>query len=115
MILAQFNKWAKRRIDIWGADILVRRGRKLIAVQASDETSHGKHVTKAMSFESPVMNWLKAGVPYYVYSEGLRGPRDQKKLWTPRLTEIAIRPDGTITALELEVVESEPELEFANG
>jgi hypothetical protein len=106
VIVAYFNKWAKRRIDIWGADFLVRRGSKLIAVQASDETSHGKHVTKAMLPDSPVNNWLLAGVPYYVYSEGLRGARGERKLRTPRLTEVAVRPNGVKVALELE---TEPE------
>jgi hypothetical protein len=88
VIITYFNKWAKRRIDIWGADILVRRGAELIAVQASDETSHGKHVTKAMQPDSLVRNWLEADVPYYVYSEGLRGPRGKRKLRTPRITQV---------------------------
>ena len=106
VIITHFNKWAKRRIDIWGADILCRRGGRLLAIQASDETSHGKHVTKALLPDSPVQNWLCADVPYYVYSEGLRGARGERKLRTPRLTEIAFNSEGKVVALELEV---EPE------
>lgn len=112
VIITYFNKWAKRHIDIWAADILVRRGQHLIAVQACDETSHGKHIARALVPDSPVRNWLHAGVTYYVYSEGKRGPRGEKKVWLPRITQIIMRDNYELDIRELGIRESEPELQL---
>jgi hypothetical protein len=87
VVLERYVHHAKRRFDIWGADILVRRGQRLIAVQATDGTSHGKHIAKALA-DPNVLNWLWAGVTFYIYSESQRGPRGEAKVWTPRITQV---------------------------
>jgi hypothetical protein len=108
--LEKFIWRAKIKKDVWGADILVRRGAQLIAVQACDHTSHGKHIARALLLDSPVKNWLLAEVPYYIYSERKGGPRGETKRWIPRITQVCFGVTGELDIRELGVTEDEPEL-----
>lgn len=99
VIVERWIPRAKVRKDIWGADILARRGGMLIAVQATDGTSHGKHITKCC--ENPlVKNWLFTGTRFFVYSESKKGPRGETKHWIPRVTELVFDGEDRVVANE---------------
>ena len=80
------------RRDLWGADILVRQGALLMAIQSTDGTHHSKHVDKCLA-NTEIRNWLDCGVPFYIYSWAKRGPRGKRKLWTPRITQLIVNSD----------------------
>jgi hypothetical protein len=97
--LERYNHYARKTQDIWGADILVRHGRKLVAVQATDGTNHAKRVTK--SINNPlVANWLKGDAGFEVFSESKRGARGMPKKWTQRITQLTLndKEDGLVVA-----------------
>lgn len=100
--LEYWNHFAKRRIDVWAADMLVRQGSLGLAIQVTDSTSHGKHVTKAMTdpkISERVKNWLKIGICYYVYSWGLKGARGDKKKQTLRITQLVLDEQERVVEL----------------
>jgi hypothetical protein len=96
--LEHWNKFAKRRIDVWGADMLIRQGSLGMAVQCTDDTSHGKHVTKALG-NPLVCNWLRMGLAFAVVSFGLRGKRGERKRRTLRETQIGMNGRGELVTL----------------
>jgi|SRR5215472_13385534 len=97
--LESWLPFGKRRKDIWGADMLVRIGSMGMAIQCTDETSHGKHITKAL--DNPlVKNWLRLGLAFAIISFGWRGPRGQEKVRTMRETHLVFNADGSLQALE---------------
>lgn len=94
VVIEHFNKWAKRRIDTWGADLLVRQGAVGLAIQCTDDTHHAHHVTK--SLENPlVANWLRMGVRFFIYSWGLKGARGKRKTYQMRVTQLVLNGDDT--------------------
>lgn len=96
--LESYNKWARRRIDVWGADMLVRQGKLGMAIQCTDSTSHSKHVDRALSHDGTI-HWLKIGVNFYIYSWGKRGARGKRKVWTPRITQLVLNGEERPTVL----------------
>lgn len=96
--LESYNKWARRRFDVWGADMLVRQGRLGMAINATDSTSHSKHVEKAL-YDPRTLNWLKIGVAFYIYSWGKKGKRGERKLWTPRITQLTLNGNNKVVVL----------------
>jgi hypothetical protein len=85
------------RRDLWGADILVRQGQLLMAVQSTSGSNHSKRVDKCLS-NPEITNWLDCGVPFYVYSWAKRGPRGKRKVWTPRIAQL-VTSDGKVMVL----------------
>ncbi len=66
------------RKDCWGADILVRQGSLLMAVQSTSGSNHSSRVTK--SLDNPaVLNWLHCGVAFYIYSWAKKGARGHRR------------------------------------
>lgn len=98
-VLERYNIYAKKRQDVWGADILACRGRFLWAIQTTSATNHSNRVEKSLA-NLEVRNWLKCGIPFYIYSWGKRGPRGKRKLWTLRITQILLTPGGTIKTVD---------------
>lgn len=87
--LEYYHKWARKTMDVWGADILVRQGQLGLAIQATDDSHHAHRVAKALN-NPLVANWLKMGINFYVYSWGLKGGRGKRKLWAFRVTQIIL-------------------------
>src|SRR5262249_53054000 len=96
--LESYNKWARRRVDVWGADMLARQGRLGMAIQATDHTSHSKHVDRALNHPGTI-HWLKIGINFYIYSWGKKGPRGKRKVWTPRVTQLVLNGDDKAVVL----------------
>jgi hypothetical protein len=98
VILERWNQYARRRIDIWGADILARQGRLLMAVQTTSDTHHSDHVESATA-NPDTRHWLDCGVAYYIISWGKKGARGKRKLWTVRITQLVLTDNDNITTL----------------
>lgn len=87
--LERYNHYARIRQDIWGADILVRHGRKLVAIQATSGSNHSARVKKSIA-NPLVANWLKGDAGFEVFSESKRGARGMPKKWTQRITQLTL-------------------------
>lgn len=77
------------RRDLWGADILVKQGCALLAVQSTSGSNHSKRVEKSLA-NPEILNWLDCGVTFHVYSWAKKGPRGGRKVWTPRITQLVV-------------------------
>lgn len=98
VVVEHYHKWARRKIDIWGADILAVHGRMLLAIQATTDDHHADRVTK--SLDNPdVINWLRIGAGFYVYSWGKKGARGKRKLWKLKITQLSLDGDGKIRTM----------------
>lgn len=97
-VVEHWNGYAKRRIDLWGADILAKQGRQLMAVQTTSDSNHSDRVEKA-KVNPDTRNWLDTGVTFYVFSWGKKGARNKRKLWTVRITQLCLTDNDTITTL----------------
>lgn len=86
------------RRDLWGADILVRQGGLLMAIQSTAGASHSARVTKCLA-NPDLLNWLHCGVAFFIYSWAKRGPRGGRKVWTPRITQLIEDKDGKVAVL----------------
>jgi hypothetical protein len=86
------------RRDLWGADILVRQGGLLLAIQSTSGTNHSNHVMKCL-LNDEIKNWIECGVAFYIYSWSKRGPRGKRKVWTPRITQLVIGTEAQIIVL----------------
>jgi hypothetical protein len=98
IVLERWNQWARRRMDVWGADILALHGRLLMAIQATSDANHSHRVTKAIA-DPNVRNWLDGGVAFYIYSWGKKGPRGKRKVWKVKITQLITNADNSITTL----------------
>jgi hypothetical protein len=97
-VVEHWNGYAKRRIDLWGADILARQGQLLMAIQTTSDSNHSDRVEKAKA-NPDTLNWLGTGVPFYVFSWGKKGARNKRKLWTVRITQLSLTDDNKIITL----------------
>lgn len=98
-VVEHWNGYAKRRIDLWGADILAKQGRLLMAVQTTSDANHSSRVEKS-KVDPDVRNWLDTGVGFYVISWGKKGARGKRKLWTVRISQLVLNlPDDNIIVL----------------
>ncbi len=86
------------RRDLWGADILVRQGALLMAVQSTSGSNHSSRVTKSLA-NPAVLNWLHCGVTFYIYSWAKKGARGKVKRWTPKITQLIENGDGKAKVL----------------
>jgi hypothetical protein len=86
-VVERWNPWAKRRHDLWGADILARQGMKLLAIQSTSGAHHADHVKTACA-NPDVQNWLVCGVAFEIWSWSRQGKAGKRKLWTPRVTQL---------------------------
>jgi len=86
------------RRDLWGADILVRQGAMLLAIQSTSGSNHSSRVTKSLA-NPAVMNWIHCGVAFYIYSWAKKGPRGKRKVWTPRITQLIEDENGKAAVL----------------
>src|SRR4051812_7670702 len=84
------------RQDLWGADILIRQGALLMAIQTTSRAHHSDHVEKCIN-NPDVANWLGTGVTFYVYSwaecsQRVNGKavRGSPKTWQPRITQLVL-------------------------
>jgi hypothetical protein len=85
------------RRDLWGADILVRQGALLMAIQSTSGSNHAHRVTKSLGNEA-ILNWLHCRVAFYVYSWAKKGPRGKRKVWTPKITQL-VENNGKVAVL----------------
>jgi hypothetical protein len=83
--------------DVWAADMLARQGQQLIAIQATDETSHSNKVVRMMKHPQ-VKNWLLGGVLFFVYSFGKRGKRGSMH-WHFRQTQLVLNGNDEVAVL----------------
>ena len=86
------------RRDLWGADMIVRQGSLLMAIQSTSGSNHANRVTKSLA-NTAIMNWIHCGVTFYVYSWSKRGPRGKRKVWTPKITQLIENGDGKAAIL----------------
>lgn len=85
------------RRDTWGADMIVRQGSLLMAIQSTSGSNHSHRVEKSLA-NPELQNWLHCGVNFYVYSWSKKGPRGKRKVWQPRITQL-IEVDGKVKVL----------------
>jgi len=86
------------RKDAWGADMLVRQGSLLMAVQSTSGSIHAHRVEKCLA-NPEIVNWLHTGVGFYIYSWAKRGPRGKRKVWTPKVTQLIENGSGKVAVL----------------
>lgn len=77
------------RQDLWGADIQVIQGQKLLAVQTCAGSGHAKRTTRATA-DPLVQAWLRTGNGFEIWSWSKKGPRGKRKLWSPRVTQLTL-------------------------
>jgi hypothetical protein len=94
--LEYFNKWAKRRIDIWGADVLALHGSLLMAIQCTDGAHQAQHITKAIA-NPDVRNWLKGNAAFYIYA--WKQPTATRRRWRLQITQLVFDGDNNLTTL----------------
>lgn len=93
MKLESWNPFAKKRKDIWCADLLVLQGSLGMAIQTTDSTNHSTRVKKALN--SPdTANWLRMGIAFYVYSWMTGSKKD-----APRITQLVLDKKGKVVLL----------------
>src|SRR5262247_2646167 len=80
-VVERWNPWAKKRQDLWGADIISRWGMKLLVIQSTSGAHHADHVLKACG-NPEVLNWLLCDVGFQIWSWSKKGKMGQRKLWT---------------------------------
>lgn len=80
VVVERYNHFARRRQDVFGADIqAVWRGR-LIGIQSTSGSNHASRVQKAIN-STEVLAWLSTGNSFQVWSWTKRF-----NLWTHRVT-----------------------------
>jgi hypothetical protein len=94
-----YHHYARRRMDIWSADVMALHGRQLMAIQVTDVDHYAEHVTAAIATDSKARNWLRGGVSFYIYAWGKYGARGKRKLWRVKITQLVLNDDGTIEKL----------------
>jgi hypothetical protein len=97
-IVEHWNAFANRRVDLWGADLQVIQGRKLLGIQNTSGAHHAAHVTAAKA-NSEVYAWLATGNLFEVWSWAKHGARGKRKLWdkSPRVTQLFINQHGKVS------------------
>ena len=86
------------RRDLWGADLLVRQGSLLMAVQSTSGSNHSSRINKSLG-NPEILNWLHCGVTFYVYSWAKKGPRGARKTWQAKITQLVENGDGRAVVL----------------
>jgi len=91
-ITERWNPHAKIRQDLFGFIdmIALKRGHPVTAIQTTSGANHAKRREKILGMETARM-WLSAEKSrLVVVSWAKRGPRGDKKTWTPRIEEITL-------------------------
>jgi hypothetical protein len=86
------------RRDLWGADLQVAQGSKLLGVQCCAGTDHSKRVNKSCA-DPDVHHWLNTGNGFEVWSWAKRGDRGKRKLWKARVTQLVLDKKGKVVLL----------------
>lgn len=92
------------RKDTWGADMLVRQGSLLMAIQATSGSNHSSHVEKCLA-NPDILNWLHCGVNFYVYSwrplvkYNKDGRKSKLPQMTARITQLVENKNGKVAVL----------------
>jgi hypothetical protein len=97
-VVEKYNSFSRRRIDLWGQDIQVIQGSKLIGVQSTSGTNHASRVTKSLA-NPEVKAWLNTGNGFEIYSWSQRvirnadGSKSKLKRWMPRVSQLILEGD----------------------
>ncbi len=95
---------ARKRVDLFGADIMSIQGQKLVAIQTTSGSGHAARVTKSIG-NTEVAAFLNTNNAFEVWSWSQRvtrnkdGSKSKVKKWTPRVTHLSLNDDGTVRAL----------------
>lgn len=83
-IVERWNPYARIRQDLFGfIDILGIKPGEILAIQATDHTSHSKRRIKSLAHKNfPI--WIAAGGKFEIWSFRKAGPRGKRKIWTVR-------------------------------
>lgn len=101
-IVEKWNPFAGIRQDLFGCIDIVycnRETRKIIGVQATSDTNHNARINKSCA-EPRLVEWLKCGGEFEVWSWGKRGARGKVKKWTSRVTRISLSSENRPVAEE---------------
>lgn len=95
------------RIDLFGCiDIIALRDGRIWGIQATSYSNHSEHVKKALA-EPRLIEWLKAGGRYEIWSWKKRKIRGQnKEVWEPRIAEIEL-PAGELSLIATHIITEE--------
>jgi len=90
-VVERWNPFAHIRQDMFGVvDIVsMREGFGILAVQATDSTSHSKRREKALA-EPRLRTWLLSGGRFEIWSYGLKGKAGVRKLYQLRREEVKL-------------------------
>lgn len=83
-VVERWNQWCRVRQDLWGfADLLaVQPGVPMLLVQTTTASNASKRRAKILA-NAHALRWVQAGGEVVLHAWGLRGPRGQRKQWTP--------------------------------
>jgi hypothetical protein len=71
-----WNHYAKRRVDLWGIDILAMNDNHLLAVQTTDGGHHAEHVEKILA--SPAAKLLAHHARVEIWSWSVKLTRERR-------------------------------------
>jgi hypothetical protein len=95
---------ARKRVDLFGADIMSIQGAKLVAIQTTSGSGHANRVTKSIG-NAEVAAFLNTGNAFEVWSWSKRvtrnkdGSKSKVKKWTPRVSYLSLNNDGSVREL----------------
>jgi hypothetical protein len=82
-VVERWNSWAKRREDVFGADLLALRPGEILAVQCTSGANHAARRVK-LETEGHAALWNSSGATIEIWSWTKAGPRGEPKRWRLR-------------------------------
>lgn len=83
-VCERYNHFSRTRNDLFGfADMVGLAIGHIVAVQTTSGSNAAARVTKIVN-EPRSLRWIQAGGKILVLTWSKRGPRGQRKVWTPK-------------------------------
>jgi hypothetical protein len=87
-IVEHWNPFARRRQDLWGADIIaMREGVGILLIQTTTGDNHAARREKLAGIPE-AWEWMRSGGRFEIWSWSKTGGRGKRKLWTLRREEL---------------------------
>jgi hypothetical protein len=103
-VVERYNRFARRRIDLFGAiDLVVLDGQPgVLGIQATTSPHVSDRVTKMREeCREAMQDWLAAGNRLEVWGYAQRGAKGKRKLWTLRVVIVTLEMLDETASLDL--------------
>lgn len=96
-VVEHWNPFARKRQDLWGADIIALRDNETLLVQTTTGANVSARVKKVTTeFAGELASWLSQPTHHYhVHGWSKQGPRGKRKTWQLRTVDLRTVNDRT--------------------